>query len=51
MASKKRLLAEAQQKNLWISFSHDDQVAAGKLSKEAGKSPQLQETIAIIDRQ
>ena len=51
IASKKRLLAEAQQKNLWISISHDDQVAAGKLSQEAGKSPQLQETIPIIDRQ
>jgi glyoxylase-like metal-dependent hydrolase (beta-lactamase superfamily II) len=50
MAAKKRLLAEARQKNLWISFSHDDKVAAGKLGEEAGKSPQLQETIPIIDR-
>ena len=47
IAAKKRFFAEARDKNLWVSFSHDDKVAAGLLDKEAGKTPQLVETIAI----
>jgi glyoxylase-like metal-dependent hydrolase (beta-lactamase superfamily II) len=47
IAAKKRFFAEARAKNLWVSFSHDDKVAAGLLDQEAGKAPQLVETIAI----
>lgn len=47
IAAKKRFFAEARAKNLWVSFSHDDKVAAGLLDKETGKAPQLVETIAI----
>jgi len=47
IAAKKRLFSEARAKNLWVSFSHDDKVAAAKLGPEGGKAPQLAETIAI----
>ena len=47
IAAKKRLYAEARQKNLWVSFSHDDVVAAGRFSNETGKTPTLAETIPI----
>jgi glyoxylase-like metal-dependent hydrolase (beta-lactamase superfamily II) len=47
IAAKKRFFAEARAKNLWVSFSHDDKVAAGLLDKEEGKTPRLVETIAI----
>ena len=47
IAAKKRLLAEARQKNLWVSFSHDDEVAAGRLGMGEGKSSQLEEAIPI----
>ncbi|MGE0822235.1 MAG: MBL fold metallo-hydrolase [Candidatus Binatia bacterium] len=47
IAAKKRFFAEARAKNLWVSFSHDDKVAAGLLAQEEGKAPQLIETIAI----
>jgi glyoxylase-like metal-dependent hydrolase (beta-lactamase superfamily II) len=47
IAAKKRFFAEARAKNLWVSFSHDDNVAAGVLEQETGKAPQLVETIAI----
>jgi hypothetical protein len=47
IAAKKRFFAEARAKNLWMSFSHDDKVAAARLGPEGGKSPQLADTIAI----
>ena len=47
IAAKKRFFAEARTKNLWISFSHDDKVAAGLLVKEEGKTPRLLETMSI----
>jgi glyoxylase-like metal-dependent hydrolase (beta-lactamase superfamily II) len=47
IAAKKRFFAEACAKNLWVSFSHDDKVAAGLLDKEEGKTPRLVETITI----
>ena len=47
IAAKKRFFAEARAKNLWVSFSHDDKVAAGLLDEETGKAPQLVETIGI----
>ena len=47
IAAKKRLYAEAGAKNLWVSFSHDDVVAAGRFSDEAGRTPTLAETIPI----
>ena len=47
IAAKKRLYAEARQKNLWVSFSHDDVVAAGRFSDGGGKTPTLAETIPI----
>jgi len=49
IAAKKRFFAEARAKNLWVSFSHDDKVAAGLLAKEAGKTPQLVKTIGISE--
>jgi len=48
IAAKKRCFAEAQTKNLWVSFSHDDQIAAGKLTQEEGKTPLLAETIPLF---
>ena len=48
IAAKKRFFAEARAKSLWVSFSHDDKVAAGLLDQETGKAPQLVETIGII---
>ena len=47
IAAKKRFFAEARAKNLWVSFSHDDKVAAGRFASEEGKTPQLAETINI----
>lgn len=47
IAAKKRFFAEARAKNLWVSFSHDDKVAAGLLDQETGKAPQLVKTIEI----
>ena len=47
IAAKKRLYAEAKAKNLWVSFSHDDTVAAGRFSDEEGKTPTLAETIPV----
>lgn len=47
IAAKKRFFAEARTKNLWVSFSHDDKIAAGVLDKEAGKTPQLVETVSV----
>jgi len=47
IAAKKRFFAEARAKNLWVSFSHDDNVAAGLLDQETGKAPQLVETVSI----
>ena len=47
IAAKKRFFAEARANNLWVSFSHDDKVAAGLLDKETGKAPQLEQCIAI----
>ena len=47
IAAKKRFFAEAQMKNLWVSFSHDDKVAAGRLAQEEGKTPRLVEMIGI----
>jgi glyoxylase-like metal-dependent hydrolase (beta-lactamase superfamily II) len=46
VAAKKRFFAEARTKNLWISFSHDDKVAAGLLAQEDGKTTRLAETIS-----
>lgn len=47
IAAKKRFFAEARTKNLWVSFSHDDKVAAGRLEHEEGKMPRLVETVSI----
>jgi glyoxylase-like metal-dependent hydrolase (beta-lactamase superfamily II) len=47
IAAKKRFYAEARSKNLWVSFSHDDKVAAGLLDQESGKAPQLIETVSV----
>jgi glyoxylase-like metal-dependent hydrolase (beta-lactamase superfamily II) len=47
IAAKKRFFAEARARNLWVSFSHDDKVAAGLLDKEEGKTPLLLETISL----
>jgi glyoxylase-like metal-dependent hydrolase (beta-lactamase superfamily II) len=47
IAAKKRFFAEAQAKNLWVSFSHDDKVAAGRLASEDGKAARLAETLSI----
>ncbi len=47
--AKKRFFAEARAKNLWLSFSHDDTVAAGRFGPEGGKKPELAETISIPD--
>ncbi len=46
--AKKRFFAEARAKNLWVSFSHDDTVAAGRFGPEGGKKPELTETISIL---
>ena len=46
--AKKRFFAEARDKNLWVSFSHDDTVAAGRFGPEGGKKPELAETIRIL---
>jgi len=48
IAAKKRFFAEARAKNLWVSFSHDDKVAAGLLDEDEGKTPQLVKTLAVI---
>ena len=50
IAAKKRFYAEAKEKNLWVSFSHDDTVAAGRFSDEEGRTPKLVETIEIATR-
>jgi glyoxylase-like metal-dependent hydrolase (beta-lactamase superfamily II) len=47
IAAKKRFFAEARAKDLWVSFSHDDKVAAGRFDKEEGKPLRLTETISI----
>src|SRR5215475_15915681 len=47
IAAKKRFFAEARTKNLWVSFSHDDKIAAGLLAPEDGKTPRLTETISV----
>src|SRR5712692_900546 len=47
IAAKKRFFAEARTKNLWVSFSHDDKVAAGLLAQDDGKTPSLVETISV----
>ena len=47
IAAKKRFFAEARAGNLWVSFSHDDAVAAGRLAPPTGKKPELAETIPI----
>jgi glyoxylase-like metal-dependent hydrolase (beta-lactamase superfamily II) len=47
ITAKKRFFAEARAKNLWVSFSHDDHVAAALLGPEGGKAPQLAETIRL----
>jgi glyoxylase-like metal-dependent hydrolase (beta-lactamase superfamily II) len=47
IAAKKRFFAEARAKNLWVSFSHDDKVAAARLGPEGSKAPDLVETIGI----
>ncbi len=47
IAAKKRFFAEARAKNLWVSFSHDDKVAAALLGPEGGKAPQLAETMSV----
>jgi len=47
IAAKKHFFAEARAKNLWVSFSHDDKVAAGRLAQEDGKTLRLEETISI----
>lgn len=49
IAAKKRFFAEARAKNLWVSFSHDDKVAAGRFAPEEGKTPQLEGTIGIVN--
>ncbi|MCS6926492.1 MAG: MBL fold metallo-hydrolase [Candidatus Binatia bacterium] len=47
IAAKKRFFAEARAKNLWVSFSHDDVVAAGRLAPEDGRAARLSETVRI----
>jgi len=47
IAAKKRFFAEARGRNLWVSFSHDDKIAAGLLAPEDGKTPRLAETISV----
>jgi len=47
IAAKKRFFAEARAKNLLVSFSHDDNVAAGRLDPEEGRTPRLAEPIGI----
>lgn len=47
IAAKKRLYAEAKQKGLWVSFSHDDEIAAGRLTDGDGPTPILTDTIAV----
>jgi glyoxylase-like metal-dependent hydrolase (beta-lactamase superfamily II) len=47
IAAKKRFLAEARAKNLWVSFSHDDTVAAGRLGQEDGRTARLVETVNV----
>ena len=47
IAAKKRFFAEARAGNLWVSFSHDDTLAAGRLAPQTGKKPELAETIPI----
>lgn len=47
IAAKKRLYAEAKQKGLWVSFSHDDEIAAGRLADGAGPTPVLTDTITV----
>ena len=47
IAAKKRFFAEARAKTLWVSFSHDDKVAAGLLDKEEGKTPRVLKTMGI----
>lgn len=49
ITAKKRFFAEARAKNLWVSFSHDDKVAAALLGPESSKAPQLATTIGITD--
>jgi hypothetical protein len=39
--------AAARAQNLWVSFSHDDKVAAARLAQEDGKTARLEETIGI----
>ena len=46
-AAKKRFFAEARAKHLWVSLSHDDKVAAGRLAQEDGKTTRLAETISV----
>jgi glyoxylase-like metal-dependent hydrolase (beta-lactamase superfamily II) len=46
--AKKRFFAEARAKNLWVSFSHDGTVAAGRFGPESGKKLELAETISIL---
>ncbi len=48
IAAKKQLLAEARERGFWVSFSHDDRVAAGKLAPEEGKTPELLETLPVM---
>ena len=45
--NRSRFFAEARTKNLWVSFSHDDKVAAGRLAQGDGKTARLEETIGI----
>ena len=47
--AKRRFFAEAREKNLWVSFSHDDKVAAGRFAPDSGKKPELVETITITE--
>ena len=47
IAAKKRFFAEARAKNLWVSFSHDDTIAAGRFAPRADKKSELAETIPI----
>lgn len=49
--AKRRFFAEAREKNLWVSFSHDDTVAAGRFAPESGKRPELAETLLIYPEQ
>lgn len=47
IAAKKRFFAAARAQNLWVSFSHDDKIAAARLAQEDGKTARLEETIGI----